>query len=39
MPNYCSECGHRFPGGIHHSNPEAILYRDDEAQIKYTEKK
>lgn len=35
MPNYCSECGQRIFALKH--NPEAILFRDDTAELKYTE--
>lgn len=38
MPNYCSECGERFPGGIHRSHPQSILFRDDNAWLKYQDK-
>lgn len=37
MPNYCSECGTRFPGGLHHSNKESILFTDDNAWLRYKE--
>jgi hypothetical protein len=33
--NYCSECGTRL-GALKH-NPEAILFTDDNAGLKYTE--
>lgn len=35
MPNYCSECGTRL--FAMKRNPEAILFRDENAGLKYTE--
>lgn len=35
MPNYCSECGARL--FAMKNNPEAILFRDDNAGLKYKE--
>jgi len=35
MPNYCSECGARLYAMKR--NPEAILFRDDNAGLRYKE--
>jgi hypothetical protein len=35
MPNYCSECGERL--FAMKKNPEAILFTDYDAQLKYND--
>jgi hypothetical protein len=37
MPNYCPECGTRFPGGLRRIHPQAILFTDDNAWLKYND--